>query len=72
MPLCVNNEMMKIERWRSRLEEKTLHFIFSLSQMADDPPLPTARPPLEEEAIEPEDWDLIVLGSGLAECLVAR
>ena len=31
-----------------------------------------ARPPPEEEAIEPEDWDLIVLGTGLAECLVAR
>jgi len=33
---------------------------------------PPTRPSLEEEAIEPEDWDLIVLGSGLSECLVAR
>ena len=36
------------------------------------PPPSRPRPPAEEEPIMPEDWDLIVLGSGLAECLVAR
>jgi RAB protein geranylgeranyltransferase component A len=31
-----------------------------------------ADAPPEEAPIEPTDWDLIVLGTGLAECVVAR
>ena len=42
-----------------------------MSDAAAAPPA-RRRPPAEEEPIEPTDWDLIVLGSGLGECLVAR
>ena len=47
-------------------------FIPSFRSIMDARLSAPARPPDEEDPIDPTDWDLIVLGSGLAECLVAR
>ncbi len=63
---------VRLEKERERESEVYCAFTpFIMSHAAAAPPA-RRRPSAEEEPIEPTDWDLIVLGSGLGECLVAR